>query len=225
CRPASAGMTEEQQRIATPMGVGYIPTDEERMVLRECNRESLLYRSLPFSFISMAITQALVTRVKGCLFHPTVAGFFGYLAGKMSYMQTEIMRQRSGLPPQYSSGPQSELSDPDVQSFDSMFQSAEAPSESSPHARDAGYGYSPEPPSQTGRADAFGSPAQSYVEEEEPRRKASVLYEDLRNKNRENYEVTLTQRADTALRGPAEKGPERPKKAEKKNIYGDTWEE
>lgn len=47
-------------------------------------------------------------------FEPTVAGFCGYLAGKLSYMKTcqekfkklenspmgEILRQRTGMPPQ-----------------------------------------------------------------------------------------------------------------------------
>lgn len=47
--------------------------------------------------------------------------------------------------------------------------------------------------------------------EEEPRRKA-ILYEDLRLKNRENYEVTLTQKAETLLKPTPEKEPKRPKK-------------
>lgn len=49
------------------------------------------------------------------------------------------------------------------------------------------------------------------MEEEEPRRKA-ILYEDLRLKNRENYEVTLTQKAETLLKTSPEKEPKRPKK-------------
>ncbi len=55
---------------------------------------------------------------------------------------------------------------------------------------------------------------QSYVEEEEPRRKA-ILYEDLRLKNRENYEVTLTQKAETLLKTAPEKEPKRPQKESK----------
>lgn len=49
------------------------------------------------------------------------------------------------------------------------------------------------------------------MEEEEPRRKA-ILYEDLRLKNRENYEVTLTQKAETLLKASPDKEPARPKK-------------
>ncbi|TKS68052.1 OCIA domain-containing protein 1 [Collichthys lucidus] len=219
---SNAGFTEERQRRGAqqiPVGMEYIPTEEERKVFKECNHESFWYRSVPFSVLSMALTQALVTRV---------AGFCGYLAGKMSYMRTcqekfkrlensplgEALRQRTGLPQQYSKAAPSEMSDPDKPSFDSMFHSAEAPSQ-----RD----YSTEPTAYLDRSDDFSAPAESYVDEEEPRRKA-ILYEDLRLKNRENYEVTLTQKAETLVKSSPEKEPRRPKK-ETKNVYGDTWEE
>lgn len=245
----TTGFTEEQQRrtAQTPLNMDYIPTEEERMVLRECNKESFLYRSMPFSVVSMALTQALVARGVlsasprfGSLPKVAFAGFCGYLAGKLSYMKTcqekfkrlensplgEILRQRTGMPSQYSKGQQSEMSDPDTQSFGTMFQPAEVPSNMSANNKDSGYGYSynQEPPVQTGRTDDFNVPAQSYVEEEEPRKKP-ILYEDLRLKNRENYEVTLSQKADTLLKPAHEREPERPKKEVKKNIYGDTWEE
>lgn len=42
--------------------------------------------------------------------------------------------------------------------------------------------------------------------------KKSILYEDLRLKNRENYEVTLTQRAEAMLKTAPEREPERPKR-------------
>ncbi|TKS68095.1 OCIA domain-containing protein 1 [Collichthys lucidus] len=213
----------------------YIPTEEERKVFKECNHESFWYRSVPFSVLSMALTQALVTRGSlsasprfGSLPKVAFAGFCGYLAGKMSYMRTcqekfkrlensplgEALRQRTGLPQQYSKAAPSEMSDPDKPSFDSMFHSAEAPSQ-----RD----YSTEPTAYLDRSDDFSAPAESYVDEEEPRRKA-ILYEDLRLKNRENYEVTLTQKAETLVKSSPEKEPRRPKK-ETKNVYGDTWEE
>lgn len=219
------------------MGLEYIPTEEERRVFKECNQESFWYRSVPFSVVSMALTQALVARGTlsasprfGSLPKVVFAGFCGYLAGKMSYMKTcqekfkrlensplgEALRQRTGQPPQYSKGVQSELSDPDTQSFETMFQPAEAPSQRN---------YTTESPIQMGRSDDFNAPAsaETYVEEEEPRKKA-ILYEDLRLKNRENYEVTLTQKAETLLKPSPEKEPKRPKK-ETKNIYGDTWDE
>lgn len=52
------------------------------------------------------------------------------------------------------------------------------------------------------------------MEEEEPRRKG-ILYEDLRLKNRENYEVTLTQKAESMLKTPQDKEPRRPKNESK----------
>ncbi|XP_026216421.1 OCIA domain-containing protein 1-like [Anabas testudineus] len=247
----TTGFPEERQhsrpRGNTPgaMGIDYIPTEEERRVFDECNHESFWYRSMPLSVVSMAFTQALITRGIlsptprfGSLPKLAFAGFCGYLGGKMSYMKTcqekfkrlqnspmgEALRQREALSQQDSNGPQSELSDTDTQSYDTMFQPAEAPSKVSTLTKDYGYGYSPNPPMQMDRQDDFSTPVQSYVEEEEPRKK-SILYEDLRLKNRENYEVTLTQKTETMVKTPPQKEPERPKKDVKKNIYGDTWEE
>ncbi|KAM9315187.1 OCIA domain-containing protein 1-like isoform 2-T2 [Pholidichthys leucotaenia] len=238
---STTGFTEEQQRGRSqlPLNIDYIPTEEERRLLKECNHESFFYRSLPFSVVSMAVTRALVTRGTlsasprfGSLPKVAFAGFFGYLAGKLSYMKTcqekfkklensplgEFIRQKTGLPPLN----QSELSNADTQAFGTMFQSTETPSDISSSTSD--YGLNPEPANQMGRGDDFSTPAQSFVEEEEPRRK-SILYEDLRLKNRENYEVTLTQKTDTMLKSNPTRKLERPKKEVKTNKYGDTWEE
>lgn len=62
-------------------------------------------------------------------------------------------------------------------------------------------------------------PVQSYLEDEEPRRK-QILYEDLRLKNRENYEVTLTQKAETLLKTSSEKEPRRTMKNGKLLLQG-----
>ncbi|XP_051940256.1 OCIA domain-containing protein 1-like [Hippocampus zosterae] len=239
----TSGFHEERQRqrAQAPVGTDYIPTEEEKRVFRECNNESFWYRSVPFSVVSMAITQALVARGSlsvsprfGSLPKVAFAGFCGYMAGKMSYMKTcqekfkrldnsplgEALRQRTGLSPQLPKGAPSELSDPDSQSFDAMFQPGETPLSTTELA----YGFNPEAPTASRRSDDFNGPAQSYEEGNEPKRK-SILYEDLRLKNRENYEVTLTQKAESLLKTSPEKEPERPTKSAKKNIYGDTWEE
>lgn len=50
------------------------------------------------------------------------------------------------------------------------------------------------------------------MEEEEEPRKKGILYEDLRLKNRENYEVTLTEKADSMLKTPQDKEPRRPRR-------------
>lgn len=243
------GYPDERQRRGAPGAVGmdYIPTEDERKVFRECNQESFWYRSVPFSVVSMAITQALVAKGSlsasprfGSLPKVAFAGFCGYLAGKMSYMKTcqekfkrlensplgEALRQRSGLPLQQSMGPQSEMSDTETpQSYDSMFQ-PDSQSQAPAQSRNYGYGYSPEPSVQTVHEEDLGAPGQipSYVDEEEPRQKP-ILYEDLRLKNRENYEVTLTQKAETLMKPTPQRDSERPKKDVKKNIYGDSWEE
>uniref|UniRef100_A0A1A8KNT6 OCIA domain-containing protein 1 n=1 Tax=Nothobranchius kuhntae TaxID=321403 RepID=A0A1A8KNT6_NOTKU len=238
--------TEARQRIPAqmPLGMDYVLTEEEKRIMLECRRESFFYRSVPFSVISMAITQALVTRGAlsasprfGSLPKVAFAGFCGYLAGKISYGKTclekfkrlensplgEILRQRAGMPRHHSSsGGQSERNDPNTSSFDAMFQPTEAPN--TPSLDDDNYGFNPDEPVQASRADGFSAPVQSYMDENAEPRKKPVLYEDLRHKNRENYEVTLIQKADTMVRAPSEES-ERPKKQVKKNIYGDTWEE
>lgn len=241
---SNTAFTEERQQrgAQAPVGVEYIPTEEEKRVFRECNQESFWYRSVPFSLISVTITQALVAKGTlaasprfGSLPKVVFAGFCGYLAGKMSYMKTcqekfkrlensplgEALRQRTGgLPPQMPKGPQSEMSDPDTPSFDTMFQPADATEQTPNNSRDFDYGYNAEAPLPAGRADDFSA----TVEDDEPRRKP-ILYEDLRLKNRENYEVTLTQKAETLLKTSPEKEPGRPKKDVKKNVYGDAWED
>jgi len=244
---SSTDHSEEPQRgTQGPMGAAYVPNEEEKRVFKECNEESFMYRSVPFSVVSMAVTQALIARGTlaasprfGSLPKVAFASLCGYLAGKLSYMKVcqekfrrlensplgEALRQRSALPLQRPQGDQSELSDPNAPSFDPMFQPAESSSQTSPQRRD--YGYSDEPPLQPGRANNINPPVQSYVEDDEEPRKKVILYEDLRTKNRENYEVTLTQKAETLLKSTPEREPNRslPKKDVKKNIYGDSWEE
>ncbi|XP_037530904.1 OCIA domain-containing protein 1-like [Nematolebias whitei] len=206
----------------------YTPTEEEVKVLNECFWESLFYRAVPFSVISMATTKHLISR--GILsvsprfgYLPKVcfAGFFGYIAGRLSYLKKcrekfenlpdsqflELMRQQARLS---SLNTQPEVREPNVPSYDTlMFQPAETPSSMSSFTTGDG---------QMGEPD--DTPVQSF-EDEEP--KKSILYENLRLRNRENYEVMLNQKADTVIKAPSEK--ERPKKPVMKNIYGDTWEE
>ncbi|KAK9540110.1 hypothetical protein VZT92_002579 [Zoarces viviparus] len=240
---ATTGFTGERQHMGaqSPVGVEYVPTEEEKRVFRECNQESFWYRSVPFSLVGVAITQALIAKGTlaasprfGSLPKVAFAGFCGYLAGKMSYMKTcqekfkrlehsplgDALRQRTGgLPPPPSKGPQSEMSDPDNPTFDTMFQQAEEPSQTPPNTRENEYGYNTESPVPMGKADDFNA----TVDDEEPRRKAT-LYENLRLKNRENYEVTLTQKAETLKTSPV-KEPGRYRQDVKKNAYGDSWED
>jgi len=228
------------------MDAGYVPTEDEKRVFKECNREAFMFRAVPFSVVSMAITQALIARGTlaasprfGSLPKVAFAAICGYMAGKLSYMNVcqekfkrlensplgEALRKRSALPLQRPQGDQSELSDPNAPSFEPMFQPPESSSQISHLRRDQGY--SDEPSLQPGRADDINPPVQSYMEDDEEPRKKVILYEDLRTKNRENYEVTLTQKAETLLKSTPEREPDRslPRKEVKKNIYGDSWEE
>nr|XP_029504428.1 OCIA domain-containing protein 1-like [Oncorhynchus nerka] len=59
--PMSTGFTDERLGEAqSPVGMDYIPTEDERRVFRECNQESFWYRSVPFSVVSMLVTQGLI---------------------------------------------------------------------------------------------------------------------------------------------------------------------
>ncbi|XP_042169877.1 OCIA domain-containing protein 1 [Oncorhynchus tshawytscha] len=248
--PMSTGFTDERQGEAqSPVGMDYIPTEDERRVFRECNQESFWYRLVCFSVVSIFTGQGVIMSGAltlssrfGSLPKVAFAGLCGYLAGKMSYMKHcqekfkklehsplgEALRQRTRPNAQSSQGPQSEMSDPDQVTFDPMFQASDPQSQVPPNARD--YGYSDAPTAaQTSRTAAdidYNMPAQSFLDDEEPRRKP-IMYEDLRNKNRETYEVTLTQKAETLLKPESDRpGRTAPKKdAGKKNVYGDSLEE
>ncbi|XP_068448142.1 OCIA domain-containing protein 1-like [Clinocottus analis] len=240
---ATTDFTEEGQHVSaqSPVALDYVPTEEEKRVFKECNRESLLYRAVPSCLLSVSITQALLAKGIlspsprfGSLPKVVFAGVCGYIAGKISYMKVcqekfkrlensplgEALRQRTGMPTPSSKGPQSEMSDPDALSFESMFRPADAAVQTPADSRDNEYGYNTESPATTRRGDNFNA----SVDNEEPRKKAT-LYEDLRLKNRENYEVTLTQKAETLLKSSPKKEPGWHNKDDKKNIYGDTWED
>ncbi|ROL50990.1 OCIA domain-containing protein 1 [Anabarilius grahami] len=197
-----------------PFGAAYIPNEEERRVFRECNSESFWYRSLPFSAIAIGITQVMVSRV---------AGVFGYIGGKMSYMKVcqekfrklensplgEALRQGRNMPSV--SMPESYSSYTSDYTYSSPSQSYDPTPFSS--------GFSDSGP--VNIRDDISPQAPLYPDEDMPK-KRPVLYEELRNKNRENYEVTLTQKAETLMKPQREVAA--PKEV-KKNKYGDAWDE
>ncbi|XP_032884258.1 OCIA domain-containing protein 1 isoform X1 [Amblyraja radiata] len=240
--------------VQSPVGASYIPTDEERRIFKECNKESFYYRSLPFSGMSMLVTQVLVSRGIlstsnrfGSIPKVAFAGVCGYLIGKISYMRTcqekfmrlensplgEALRQgRKRFSHQHSS-PKSDLSESTGE-----HQALSSPSTfqhdmNSPSSSDYNYtSFSPEPnyksvpfsstqseSAPTGIADIPAPDPES--EESKPQRKP-MTYDELRNKNREQYDVTNTQKADslnrpTPLRIPSNKA--------KTNKYGDPWDD
>ncbi|XP_051558607.1 OCIA domain-containing protein 1-like isoform X3 [Myxocyprinus asiaticus] len=181
-----------------PMGIDYIPTEEEKRVFRECNQESFWYR---------------------------FAGVFGYLGGKMSYMKTcqekfkslensplgEALRQRQHQQQPMFTREQSELSDPNKANFDQAFQLDDQRDQSFSYTRDFTYSDMPSP----SKYDSQLQAELSNIEEDE-QKQHPVLYEELQSKNKEIYEVTMIQKADTLLKPQTDRG---------KNIYGDAWEE
>ncbi|KAI1888719.1 hypothetical protein AGOR_G00171620 [Albula goreensis] len=280
--PQQHGVTPQ-----SPLGLNYIPTEEERRIFRECGNESFWYRSLPFSVVGMAVTQGLISRgvltasgMFGSLPKLAFAGFCGYLAGKISYMDTcvkkfknlenspladALRREHHNLPARFPPQNQSEFEDGSQSDFeplslapadrrgpahsygepapfgsglgDSTFQPAPfssalddssfQPAPYSSSLDDSTYQPAPfssalseSAPSGTG--DDFIPQAPPYLDDEKPKKK-TISYEELRSKNRENYGVTMTQKAETLLKPSPDRAT--PRKEVKKNIYGDTWEE
>ncbi|XP_051954055.1 OCIA domain-containing protein 1 [Xyrauchen texanus] len=187
----------------------------------------------------------------GSLPKVAIAGIIGYISGKMSYMRVcqekfvklensplgEALRQghQRHVPSEVD---QSELADPNL----SESQQSASKLEVQPVTE---FSSMPENDSSYSSDYTYSSPSQSYdpthfssgfsdsgpvsirdgitPQDEDVPKKKPVLYEDLRSKNRENYEVTLTQKAETLLK-PQSALPA-PKKEVKKNNYGDAWDE
>ncbi|KAM9330394.1 OCIA domain-containing protein 1 [Gastrophryne carolinensis] len=224
----------------------YVFTEEETRVLMECRSESFWYRSVPFSTVSMGITQILIS--KGILTTSTrfgalpkvaFAGFIGYLAGKASYVNVckeklmkvensplaERLRQaqipKVQNPNFRAQRPEENVNTiPPVQSYAPA--TPEPPSNvySSPYLSrsvDVPFGSSMSESSPTGISDNVA--LEPDLPEEELRKPSAVTYEELRNKNRGSYDVLTPQ-------SPVRPVPDRtPRKDVKKNKYGDVWEE
>uniref|UniRef100_A0A6I8NUY6 OCIA domain-containing protein 1 n=1 Tax=Ornithorhynchus anatinus TaxID=9258 RepID=A0A6I8NUY6_ORNAN len=197
------------------IGMDYVPTEDERRVFVECNRESFWYRSVPLTAASVLVTQGLIT--KGVLSgHPkygslpklAFAGIMGYFGGKISYVKAcqekfkhlensplgEAMRQRQGrrvTPPGYSSEQPTFPSD--VSGHSSFGTPSGADSGATerplPQYEPIPFSASVNESTPTGITDHVAQGPESYLEES-PKKK-NVTYEELRNRNRETYEVTL----------------------------------
>ncbi|XP_007257088.2 OCIA domain-containing protein 1 isoform X1 [Astyanax mexicanus] len=236
-----------QRNTQAPLGAGYSPTEDERRIFQECNRESFWYRSLPLAALAMTATQVMVTRGVlsasprfGSLPKLAFAGLCGFFGGKVSYMKIcqekfkslensplgDALRQ-AHLRRAHPESNQSEFADPNPavsqqSGFEGAFQPAEdsQPSSYSSYSSDfPSYDRASFSSGQSEPAALQSQDSPLYQEEDIPK-KRKVLYEDLRSKNRENYEVALTQRAES-LKPHAEV----PKKEGKRNKYGDSWEE
>ncbi|XP_030048062.1 OCIA domain-containing protein 1, partial [Microcaecilia unicolor] len=174
------------------------------------------------------------------------AGACGYIAGKISYMKTcqekfkrlensplgDVLRQGYGSLPSNYPGRRVEFADAGNVSSTAPLQRAEAPSASSysddhsfrdhdaPRHESAPFSASLSESSPTGITDHAAKEPTPLLDDT-PKRKP-VTYEELRSKNRESYEVTVTQKAETSVRPPQEQAT---RKDVKTNKYGDVWEE
>lgn len=245
-----AGAQAQQNPALTP---GYIPTEDEKRVFSECNQESFMYRSLPFSVVAVSLTQVLVSRGIltpsprfGSLPKLAFAGLIGYVGGKISYAKIcqekfknlensplgEALRQGRQLPQQFAPQSQSEMGDPGQAAFDPTPQPVMEPASDFSYSSNSSFSdsssstYQPSPFSDSAPMaasdDAINPQEASYLDDDAPKRK-QILYENLRSKNRENYEVMMTQKADTLLQPPGDAGA--PQRDVKKNKYGDAWDE
>ncbi|XP_053559952.1 OCIA domain-containing protein 1 [Bombina bombina] len=239
----SEQQSQQHKNVQTP-GVGYIPTEDERRTFRECNSESFWYRSLPVSAVSMILTQGLISRGLltsssrfGSLPKVAFAGFCGYIAGKISYMKTcqEKFKKlensplgdaiRQGYRPSQVSPRGNEFSEENVSASPVRSSSPFAPQfSSSPYSSklnpaNAPFSSSMSESQVTGITDVVTEP-DPYIEETQ--KSKPMTYDELRNKNRETYEMALTQRADSSVRSSPDR---KPRKEVKTNKYGDAWEE
>ncbi|XP_042526843.1 OCIA domain-containing protein 1-like [Dipodomys spectabilis] len=212
----------EVPRPIPHIGADYIPTEEER-VFAECNNESFWFRSVPLAATSMLITQGLIS--KGILSsHPKYgsipklifACIMGYFAGKLSYVKTCQKKfknlENSPLGESLRSGQAWRSAPPGHYSQKSKYatnmsgQPSVVPSPAADHIeKEMLPPYEPIPFSAsmnestpTGIIDHIAQGPEP-TSEESPKRK-NITYEELRNKNRESYEVTLTLKTDPSVR-------------------------
>uniref|UniRef100_A0A8C0FKZ4 OCIA domain-containing protein 1 n=1 Tax=Bubo bubo TaxID=30461 RepID=A0A8C0FKZ4_BUBBB len=199
----------------------YVPTEEERRLLKECAEESARYRAFPLAAVSMLATSFLIRKV---------AGMCGYLGGKISYLPIcsekfkklkdspigDVLRQAQRHSSHNRSSRKSEFSDMPSQSF------AEPSSPRAGFPLSSGYSddysstdralssYEPVPfsaslneSSPTGITDyTVQDPAPIP---EESRKKKGITYEELRNKHRETYEVMMPPKAEMPSKFSQEK--------------------
>ncbi|XP_056413836.1 OCIA domain-containing protein 1 [Hyla sarda] len=243
-----ANLTEQRPPPQAGMQRGYIPTEEEARVLRECNSESFWYRSVPFSIISMLATQTLIHRgvlSKSSRFGPfpklAFAAAFGYIAGKVTYIKqcrekflklhnspmAEMIRQGPRRQPQFpqATDNSSEFSDADVtapaplQTFAPIV--AEPPSRHS-SKYDSSAAEVPFSASMSESAPTgIGDKAIQGPDPilEETSKQKPVTYDELRDNNRDHYHKAGL----VSSRAPIQE--KQPWKEVKKNKYGDVWEE
>ncbi|NWR15135.1 OCAD1 protein, partial [Emberiza fucata] len=207
----------------------YVPTEEERRLLKECAEESFRYRGV--------LTD---TSRFGSFIKVAFAGMCGYLAGKISYLPIcsekfkklkdspigDVLRQAQRHSSPNRSSRKSEFSEVPSQSFtESSSPSAGFPPSSS-YSDDysstdrALSSYEPVPFSASLNESSPTGITDYSVQEpapvpEESRKKKGITYEELRNKHRQTYEVMQPPKAET----PSKFSQEKPAKEGNTLIY------
>uniref|UniRef100_A0A7M4ET02 OCIA domain-containing protein 1 n=1 Tax=Crocodylus porosus TaxID=8502 RepID=A0A7M4ET02_CROPO len=223
----------------------YTPTEEEKRLLSECKHESFWYRSAPYSIICMLITSHLMKRgvfeAKSRLAVAAklaYAGFFGYVAGRISYMPacrekfkrletsplTEFIQKGPRCLTDDYSSENSKLTDEPSQSSFGPAPTTEVtlPSSYSEEHSSTGQFFSNYEPVPFSASVNESSPMgitdrgdQEPVSLQEETKRKAVSYEELRNKNREAYKEALKEK-----QSPVQSSQEKPFRKEE---LGDSW--
>ncbi|XP_008490043.1 OCIA domain-containing protein 1 [Calypte anna] len=230
----------------------YVPTEEEKRLLKECAEESARYRAFPLAAVSMLATSFLIR--KGVLRDASrlssfskvaFAGMCGYLAGKISYLPVcsekfkklkdspigDVLRQAQRHSSHHRSSRKSEFSDMPSQSF----------TESSPRA---GFPVSPSYSDDYSSTDRGLSsyepvPFSASLNESSPTgitdytvEASAPIPEESRKKKGITYEELRNKHRETyevvqppKTGTPSRFSEEKPVKEVKVNKYGDAWDE
>ncbi|XP_010222418.1 PREDICTED: OCIA domain-containing protein 1 [Tinamus guttatus] len=231
----------------------YVPTEEERRLLKECSEESSRYRAFPLAAASMLATSLLIRKGIlrdnsrfGSLIKVAFAGTCGYMAGKISYLPIcsekfkrlkdspigDVLRQAQRHSSHNRSSRKSEFSDMPSQAFtESSSQRPGSPLASS-YSDDysstdrALSSYEPVPFSASLNESSPTGITDYTVQEPAP------IAEEGRKKKGISYEELRNKHRETyeVMSPPKAETPnkfsqERPAKEVKVNKYGDTWDE
>ncbi|KAM5194730.1 OCIA domain-containing protein 1 [Mantella aurantiaca] len=239
--------TQQQNPGEQIMKSTYVFTEEETKLLVQCRSESFWFSALPMSSIAMLSTGAMIK--KGILtasgpFGPfpkiAFAGFMGFMFGKIAYANRcrekfmklenstlgEHIRQAKLSNMLKHPSPSAELTSDDVPSTPSshFISSSHEPELSSAYSShfesskvEVPFGSSMSESSTTGISDSIAQEPEFPVEKQD--KPSSVTYEQLRNKHRSSYEVLTPQSPARPIQNRA------PKIEDKKNKYGDVWED
>ncbi|XP_062431530.1 OCIA domain-containing protein 1 isoform X2 [Rhea pennata] len=230
----------------------YVPTEEERRLLKECSEESARYRAFPLAAVSMLATSLLIRKGVlrdnsrfGSLIKVAFAGTCGYLAGKISYLPIcsekfkklkdspigDVLRQAQRHSSHNRSSRKSEFSDIPSQSFT---ESSQRPGSPLPSSYSDDY-------SSTDRALSSYEPVpfSASLNESSPTgitdytvQDSAPVPEESRKKKGISYEELRNKHRETyevmlppKAETPIKFSQEKPVKEVKVNKYGDTWDE